>query len=267
MKYILRNLKTEFIKAQGTLVYWLMLICPLILASLVFLIFNADSADLIKEMSKSKANPWLKFYLLHYQILVALFLPLYVAMFNNLLYTKEHQYKTWKHLYALPVPKWSVFVAKSIFSLLLLLATFVIFLILMTISGYTLSAMYPQFKFRNYDMMLFNHIGLMFRLFIATGAMWAIHNWLSLRFGSFALSIGLAILSVVITPILLQGSAKIGHWIFVYPYTYTLLAIKDISKSAEIWNFTDTPILLSLTILVVVSCLGYWEYRRKAISQ
>jgi lantibiotic transport system permease protein len=266
MKFILRNLQTEFIKAQQTLVYWLMVICPLILVGLVFLIYNADNADFTKEMAKSKENPWLKFYQIHYQMLVILFLPLYVAMFNNLLYTKEHQYKMWKHLYSLPVPKWSVFVAKSLFSLLLLFATFLIFAILLTGSGYLLSAIYPKFTFNNHNPLIINHLGLLLRLFVASLAMWAIHNWLSLRFGSFALSIGMAILSVVLTPIVLQSGERLGNWIYVYPYTYALASIKDITKSALIWNFTDKPILLGFGVALVVSILGYWEYRRKAIS-
>jgi hypothetical protein len=266
MKYILRSLQTEFIKAKGTLVYWLMVICPLILVGLVFLIFNADSADLIKQMAKSKENPWLKFYQIHYQMLVILFLPLFVAMFNNLLYTKEHQYKTWKHLYALPVPKWSVFAAKSLFSLVLLFTTFLIFAVLLTGSGYLLNLLYPKYTFTTYNPLVINHLGLLLRLFTATLAIWAIHNWLSLRFGSFALSIGLAILSVVVTPIVLQSGNRLGNWVYMYPYTYALASLKDMTKTAVIWNFTDTPILLSVGVAVAASVLGYWEYRRKAIS-
>jgi hypothetical protein len=266
MKYVLGNLRAEFIKSQRTLVYWLMILCPLILVGLVFLIFNADNKDFAKNMAKSKDNPWGGFYQMHYQVLVMLFLPLYIAMANNLLYAKEHQYKMWKQLYALPVPKWSVFVAKSLFSIGSLFISFLIFAILIMISGYWLNYIYPQFTLNRHDNLFWNHIGLMLRLFVAAWGIWAIHNWLSLRFGNFALSIGVAILSVVLTPIALQSFGKIGNWIYVYPYTYAILSLKSPVNTQAVRDFTQPPILLGIGVALLFSTLGYWEYRRKAIS-
>jgi lantibiotic transport system permease protein len=266
MKYILKNLRAEFIKSQRTLVYWLMILCPLILAGLVFLIFNADNQDMTKAMTKSKENPWVKFYQIHYQILCVLFLPLYIAMANNLIYAKEHQFKMWKHLYALPVPKWSVFVAKSLFSLITLSISFLIYALLIMFSGYLLNYIYPKFIFNQHNLLFFNHLALMLRLFIGALGVWAIHNWLSLRFGNFALSIGIAILSVVITPIVLQSGDKLGSWMFVYPYIYSLSVFQNPNDTKAVWDFTQTPILLSMGVAVVFSVIGYLEYKRKAIQ-
>ena len=179
-----------------------------------------------------------------------------------MLYAREHQGNMWKHLYALPVPRWSVFGAKSVYSVLLLLVSFVSFIIFLTVSGYLVDWVKPIYKFSTHDNLLGKHLMLSFRVFIAGLGIWAIHNWLSLRFKGVGISMGIAIASIVVTPLVMMGEGQLKNWIYLYPYLYAFKASLDFESSKELFSLAQPEVYGSLIYFVAFLFLGYWEYSR-----
>jgi lantibiotic transport system permease protein len=263
MLFLFRGLQTEWIKARRSFVVIYVLLCPLLLASLLFLVFYfRPTADIDTAESIGKANYWTMLLLGGYNSLSHLFLPLFIVLLNVMLYTREHQGNMWKHLYALPTPRWSVYGAKSLFGLLLLWASFVLFFVFVILVGYSVDLIKPAYKFSQTDMLLTEHLVIAARIFVNSLGIWAIHNWLSLRFKGVGISMGIAIISIVATPLVELGASKMGNWRFLYPYICPSEVMQDMMRSKDLYNWGQLETLSSLAYLFIFLLLGYWEYSR-----
>jgi lantibiotic transport system permease protein len=264
MLYLLKGIQTEWIKTRQTFVILYVVLCPLLLSVLTFLAFALRTISINPEEGAKipDINYWEMFISGGYATLSYLFLPLFIVLLNTMLYAREHQGNMWKHLYALPVPRWSVFGAKSLYSVILLAVSFVLFIVFLTIAGYLVDFVNPFYKFSTHDNLLGKHLTISVRIFIGGLGIWAIHNWLSLRFKGVGVSMGLAIASIVVTPLVLMGESRMGDWIYVYPYLHAFKASGDFFKSDTLYNFVQLETIGSLCYFLVFLFLGYWEYSR-----
>ncbi len=264
MLYLLKGLQTEWLKTSRTFIVWYVIICPFILAGLMFLVFWLSGLEKMAGVGEKAVdiNFWKELIRGGYFSLSNPFLILFIVLLNTMLYAREHQGNMWKHLYALPVPRWSVFGAKSLFAILLLALSLVCFVLFLTLTGYLLDVIKPAYKFASHDNMLGKHSLLAFRIFVSSLGIWAIHNWLSLRFKGFGLSMGIAIISIIVTPFMLLGSAKMKDWVYLYPYLYPYYSAEDFAGKDNLANLWQPEIYGSLLYAIVFTLLGYWEYNR-----
>ena len=149
--HLVRELKSDFIKYRGTLVYWLMVLCPFAIAFLVFLASSMGPAKSLTEAIAKGENPWNHYIITHYRVITIFFFPLYIAMINGMIYAREHRHNAWKHIYTLPVPRWSIEVSKSLFSLIITFSTLIIFSLFIVLSGYLLSIVKPEINMMKYN--------------------------------------------------------------------------------------------------------------------
>jgi hypothetical protein len=260
MLYLLKGLQTEWIKTRKTFIVWYVILCPLLLAGLILLMFSFRSAADAKTAGNG-INFWQFLLIGGYNSLSYLFLPLFIVLLNTMLYAREHQGNMWKHLYALPVPRWSIFGAKSAFSLILLAFSFVCFALFLLATGYLIDVIQPAYKLAKNDNLFTTNLMLAFRVFVSGLGIWAIHNWLSLRFKGVGISMGIAIASIVITPFVMTGADKIGEWRFLYPYIYAFESAMDY-QAGKLFDFWQPETYFSLLYMLVFVGVGYWEYSR-----
>ncbi|MGE5603181.1 MAG: ABC transporter permease, partial [Nitrososphaerales archaeon] len=76
-----------------------------------------------------------------------LMLPLFVTLEMGLLANLEHANKAWKLLYALPLPRWSMYAAKQIISLALIALSMIVLVAVLFLSGRLLQIINPAFRF------------------------------------------------------------------------------------------------------------------------
>lgn len=193
MLSLIRALSAEILKTKRTLFLALAFLAPLALA----FIEMAIGFQYGKRMYPTGGDSWATL-IDHITVMwVLLMLPLFVTLEMGLLGALEHNNKTWKQLYALPIPRWSLYAAKQITGAgIVALSMFA--LALMT-AGVGLFARFclPDLGFAAPIpwAMLFKN---MLFSFLAAGLIIAIHLFISLRLSSFVVAMGVGIIATVL---------------------------------------------------------------------
>lgn len=244
MTFLIRSLSAEALKLKRTLALWMVFLAPLIVVSLQFFILY----DRAKPAPGTEA--W-SMYIRSCSALWAIFmLPLFVTLETALISNLEHTAKSWKQLFALPVPRPAVVSAKIMMSFLLIGVSTIFLSVLIAISAKLLSALRPAFVMTGMPVELI--VRSVFLPFIASWLIIAIHSWISIRWNGFALSLGVGIAAVFFA--VFASAAKAGAY---YPWLFPLNTL-----SKERW----LPALVIGSIGGVVFALfAIWDTVRRDV--
>ncbi len=252
MLAFIRALSAESLKLRRTLALWLVLLAPLSIAFLSFVLFQQRGDYMV-------AGPWGAWKSLAQNALILwsmLMLPLFVTLESALLAQLEHGNHTWKHLYALPSPRWATYAAKQVVSLAVIAASSAVMIGLIVAAGLVLRLTRPGLGFE---------AALPWRLLAEAGGAgllgaWlsvALHTFVSLRWPSFVVACGVGIMATIAGVVVLQSD-----WALYYPWTLpAFVQICVIQGSAY-----SSPVLLSLALGAVVALGGAWEVLRRDVA-
>lgn len=192
MPSLIRTLSAEILKTKRTLFLTLAFLAPLALAFFEM----AIGFQYGKRMYPAGGDSW-STLIEHITLMwVLLMLPLFVTLEMGLLGALEHNNKTWKQLYALPVPRWSIYAAKQITGTGVI-GLSMLALALMTVGvGLFARLFLPELGFEApipWSLLMKN----MALAFLAAWTIIAIHLWVSLRFSSFVVAMGVGIIATV----------------------------------------------------------------------
>jgi hypothetical protein len=175
-------------------------------------------------------------------------LPLFITLETALINGIEHGGNQWKHLFALPLPRHTIYLAKLFTAqALVALSTFAL-CVMIVLSGLALGKLRPEMA--NVGPIPFfwilQHAAL---VWLASWLILAIHMWVSIRWSGFALSLGVGIGGVFFA--LFAASAKMGKF---YPW---LLPV-NIFSDAE-GRFAVALVLGAVggAVAVVAGCLEF----------
>ncbi|CAN0501411.1 unnamed protein product, partial [Phaeothamnion confervicola] len=152
----------------------------------------------------------------------SIFFPLAACILISLIFQTDHQANMWKHLYALPLPRWSIYAAKSLFGFLLIGFCLVFYSLIMPVAIAFVSGRYPAWGLSNYShaaITIFLPIAL--KGWLASAALCAIQNWISYRFKNFAVPLTFGLGATLVGVIAIQGWKYVGY----YPYAFPVLSI------------------------------------------
>lgn len=149
-----------------------------------------------------------------------LMLPLYVSLQTALLGQLEHAPGTWKHLFALPVPRWSVYAAKFLVAVALLGASSLVLAVGMIAVGAGLRAIDPGFGFHG-PLPWSDTLGDALITFLASWLIVALHGWVALRWQSVIVALGCGIVATVAGALISQSE----RWSRVYPWSFPVAAV------------------------------------------
>jgi lantibiotic transport system permease protein len=161
------------------------------------------------------ARLWSDLLGFNWMMWLGLFLPALIGFEAICLANMEHGGKHWKHLFALPVPRWSVFSVKMVACALLLAGSFALFIVtsvggVLLFSGYrglNLAGSIPWL-----DILLTS-----VRAYLACWLTIVIHTWLSVRFPGFAMAAGIGFAGLLFGYFLIGASPEFFGW--WYPWT------------------------------------------------
>jgi hypothetical protein len=187
---------------------------------------------------------------------LGLFTPVLIVFEAICLANLEHGGKHWKQLFALPVPRWSVFVVKMLFCGLLLGASFFAFTVtsvggVLMFSGARGLHLASSLPWRE---ILLTAI----RGYVACWLLIVVHTWLSVRFPGFAVPAGIAFAALLIG-VLLQGLSRdvFGWW---YPWT---LPISVRPNGLYESQSTVAPALFGAFAGLLLAPLASWDLGRR----
>jgi hypothetical protein len=186
------------------------------------------------------------------QIWSIFMLPLMITLETALLNGIEHSDKQWKHIFALPVPRRSIYFAKFIVAQALILTSTVVLSILIVLVG--ISATYMRSELANAGPIPVLWIAKYTALvWIASWFITAIHTWISMRWSGFPIALGAGIGGTFFA--LFAASASIGKY---YPWLLPMNLFLDGRFRAAI--------ILGAAGGVIAAVVGCFEFVRRDVT-
>jgi ABC-2 type transport system permease protein len=246
-----RALSAELLKTKRTLTLALAFLAPLSLAFLeVAMGFDAGT-----RMYRVGGDSWMTLINHTAMMWTLLLLPLFITLEMGLLGALEHNNKTWKQLYALPLPRWSLYAAKQVTGMGMIGLSMLI-LGLMTVGVGLIGRIFlPKLGF---DAPIpWAALAQTFSLsYLAAWLMISIHLWISLRWSSFVLAMAAGIVPTVCGVMLINSK-----WVDFDPWAMPGVVAHGL---AEALPYT-LALYLGLFGGIFIAILGCWDVTRQDV--
>ena len=242
---LLRALNSELLKLKRTLAFRVVFVLPLLIAVLQFFVI----------LRTKKYAPGFNLWQTHptnsFQIWAVFMMPLLITLETALLNGIEHSDRQWKHIFALPVPRYSVYVAKVIVAQALILISTLTLAALTVVVGW--AAMYLRPELANSGPAPYGSLAKYATfVWLASWLIIAIHTWISVRWSGFPIPLGAGIGGTFFA--LFAASAAVGKY---YPW---LLPMNIFLEG----RFTSA-IVLGVVGGIVAVAIGCVEFVRRDV--
>lgn len=264
MRSLYISLTSEFYKSRKTLAFWAAIILPILICGLIMIGFYSGSEKILKLNYPGLAL-WGQYSGAALGVMGMLILPFYVMFMAFSVNNIEHKNDTWKTLFTQPLNKFSIYAAKYLYAVMLLLICLVLFVLLTLASGYVLQALVPKFTFNEYNPALLL-TKFYSKLFLASLGILSVQFVLSLLWSDFLKPMGIGFVGTIAGII----TANVG-WKHAYliPYSDPTLALRVTRvKGAALEDFPifTQEIWVSLAYAAVLFVAGYFILSKKNIK-
>jgi len=260
---LVRASQVEVLKLRRTLALSASVLVPLLVVAMTAA--NILARDVSGPLGNPQTEPWNSLtinFVFFLWCLVAL--PLLVALETALLAGVEHRENAWKHLFALPVPRWSLYAAKLVAGAVLLCISSAVLALGVGLEGMTLNALRPALGLSS--PVPWGPIFAAAAAFsLAALCQLAIQTWVAIRWRSFPLALGLGITGTV-AGLVLGISPRSATWASVFPWSLPFIAVPRPEPLALALSSTPS-IALTVGIAggVVAAVLGGWDICRRDV--
>lgn len=245
-----RATSAELLKLKRTLALWLAFITPL---AIVGMMFAATLTQ--RDVASPDVNGWDGFTRIIFLLWGLLMLPLFITLETALLSELESAEKHWKHLFALPIPRSVLYIAKLLVGAGLIALSTIVLWGGMLLAGYSLRWLKPGFGFE-VSIPWFETLQIALFTYLAAWCILAFHTWLSLRWRSFTLSVGFGMIATVIGVFFTISSERMASF---YPWMFPSMAMGN-----------DVLIVFQVVILgiiggIIATIVGCWDMIRQDV--
>jgi hypothetical protein len=180
-------------------------------------------------------------------------MPLLITLETALLNGIEHSDKQWKHLFALPVPRRSIYLSKFIVALGLILVSTMVLALLTVIVGIAAVSLKPELASITGPIPYLTIAKQATLVWLAGWFITAIHTWISIRWAGFPIPLGVGIGGTFFA--LFAASAAIGKY---YPWLLPMNLFLD-------GRFT-TALVLGIGGGLLAVLVGCFEFVRRDVN-
>ena len=243
---LFRALHAELLKLRRTLAFRVIFVLPFLVALLQFFI-----------VLRTKKFPvgfklWETIGTNSLQIWAVFMMPLLIALVTALLNGIEHSDKQWKHLFALPVPRQSIYLSKFVVAQgLIFVSTFVLALLVVVV-GIASTHLKPDLANAGQVPYLWFAKQTAF-VWLASWLIIAIHTWISMRWSGFPIALGAGIGGTFFA--LFAASAALGKY---YPWLLPM--------NIFIEGRFAMALALGIGGGIVAALLGCFEFVRRDVA-
>ncbi len=249
MTYFLRALSVEHLKLKRTLTVWMVLVAPFVVNLMYFLTF----LDYGETHHEYDPEAWLSYMRSVLSMWSVLMLPLLITLQSALLGNSEHANQQWKHLFALPLPRWSYFAAKWVLLFELILVSSLLNMGMSLVGGWGTGQVYTTMGL-TLDAIPWAGLFIMNgKAFLAALLMLSIHTWISLRWQNIIVSIGSGMVAVVVSLFVMRSDT----WAPIYPWT---LPFSSFSMENGLLGQIMAIALIGGSLFAL---FGAWEFTRR----
>ena len=259
MYSFLISLQSEFFKTRKTLAFLSAILLPFLLILLI------SSGFYIKAEKMAPYPPlmqWIHFTGAFLGVMGSLLLPMLIIFQTYSINNIEHGAGMWKSLFSLPLPKWSIYSSKWVYSVLLTALCLLLFVVFALAAGQIMSLLKPELRFDEY-----NFAGLLFRIhfkmFLASLGILSIQFLLSLIWDDFLKPMGIGFLLLIFGVICINLK-----WEYAYaiPYSQPLLALMNIMDKTKPFEMLTREVYISLGISLITFVAGYYIISKRSIK-
>ncbi|MDB4924343.1 ABC transporter permease [Mucilaginibacter sp.] len=266
MKGFILSLQSEFYKSRKTLGFWAAILLPLILTLLVFIGFYVKSE---KMTNMPGVLLWMRFSGAILGIMGSLLLPMFVIFVAYSVNSVEHKADTWKTLFSLPIAKWSVYSAKYLYALFLVILSLGLFAFFTIGFGNLLGLLKPELKFSEYHMEVML-LQVYFKLFLSALGILSIQFLLSLLWADFLKPMGIGFVCTIAGVIMATANWEYDFW---FPYASPMMALKTMmphtkgkDNSQMVIDIFTKDVFVSIAISAIVFIAGYYIVQKKSVK-
>lgn len=243
-------IRAEGLKLKRTLALRMAFVAPLVVAVMIFFVYHQR-----KGITLAGGDLWVKINQDIVALWTLLMLPMFITLETALLGGLENSEKNWKHLFALPIPRTTIYAAKLISALALIgLSTLVLFGCLMG-AGVLLGFLKPDYQLAFSNIPWAQIFRPYYLTYLCAWLMIAIQIWVSVRWQSFTVALATGISATVMGYVLINSE----KWGRIYPYT---LPMNVLINNGNITR----ALLISLIGCLVASLLGAIEFTRRDVA-
>lgn len=253
MNLVLRGLHAELLKLRRTLALRMCVIAPGLVVALMSL--QLMFLDYSKRDISPPTEAWLNFAQGVVGMWSFLMLPLFVTLQASLLAGLEHQSRQWKFLLALPIPRHSYFVSKTLMLMIVLLLATVALILLIPLGGWLLMRVQPGSGISGWPP-LWEIAKPALGMVPAAILMAVIQTWISLRWASFTVAVSVG-MSATVAGFLIGQSERFGHW---YPWSMPLWTMAGDAR------FLPSVLLTSVGLGLLGLLIGAWAFARRDLE-
>lgn len=250
MKHLYRSLFTEMLKLKRSLALWLAALAPLVVVIIQFFLVLQRGDQFLAGAD----DPWLW---LGRQTMIFwsfLMLPLFVTLETALVAGVEHAGNTWKHLFALPVSRSSLYVAKLSSGFVLVGLSQLMLSMYIVLAGLLLNVLNPALGFGTVpvgDILKYAAVS-----YFSCWLLIALHTYVALRWKNFVVAMGFGIAMTVAGFLILNS-----QYALYYPWALPGLVLNKL-KNAEPHL---CQLLLGGPAALLAATLGGWDFLRKDV--
>ncbi len=256
MRMLIRALNAESLKLKRTIASKLVVLAPLAIGVLVLFLASQSPFSTLGRMGVS--NEWTALMRVSLMLWTLLMLPLYMTIESALVAGLDHAENQWKSLFARPVPRWSIYVAKFIVVYAMTVAGTIVLLGGVVIDGLLLPHLQADYRFRAPV-----PLAPIFRSGVEVAGLaflaLAIQHWVSLRSRSFAVAIATGVVGMVVAYVAAIATHPLGGWPQYFPWALPMLVLSG--RSHDLASGLWVSGLLGLAVLGI----GCWDFCRREV--
>jgi len=256
MKELTVAIQVEAIKLRRTLAFWMMFLAPLGILG-VTVLFNVRLAA---DVSGADKDAWAIMVRDTLGFWVVFMLPMFVALESALMAQLEHSQKMWKHLFSLPSPRWTVYLAKLLITMFIVGVSTVVLMAGIVLSGWLLQkfGIRPDFHWVSPNPSWSVAIRAAFLVFILSWCMIALQTYISMKWSSFIVALGIGSVGSMVS-FIFGRSVILAQ---VIPWSLPFNALEPYIKQQ---TSLGLPLLVSLAGTFIFTMLGLWDLHTKDI--